>query len=108
MYMYYRSYGQYPSEGFDHSILNDSLGIDLLKLRRERFDLNFFFKILHNSIDLPFLLNKINIRVPRPGLKRNNTFYVNYSRSNVISRFPINCICNLYDGCCGRGDIYFD
>ncbi|KAK9878540.1 hypothetical protein WA026_022437 [Henosepilachna vigintioctopunctata] len=107
-YMYFRCYGQYPSRGFDHSILTDSLGIELLKLRRERFGLTFLFKILQNSIDSPFLLSKINIRVPRPGLRRNNTFYVTYSRSNVMSRSPINFICNLYDVCCGRCDIYFD
>ncbi|KAK9886251.1 hypothetical protein WA026_015764 [Henosepilachna vigintioctopunctata] len=106
--MYFSCYGKYPSRGFDHSILTDSLGIELLKLRREPFGLTVLLKILHNSIDSPFQLSKINIRVPRPGLRRNNTFYVTYSKSNVMSRSTINCICNLYDGCCGRCDIYFD
>ncbi|KAK9884932.1 hypothetical protein WA026_009169 [Henosepilachna vigintioctopunctata] len=94
--MYFRCYAQYPSRCFDHSILTDSLGIELLKLRRERFGLTFLFKILHNSIGSPFILSEINIRVPSPGLRRNNTFYFTYSRSNVMSRSPINCILYSY------------
>lgn len=67
--------------------------------RRKVADIVMLYKIVNGLVDCPNILEKIKIRVPRPGsrLKQRNTFTLPLCRTNMLQHSPIYRMCNSYN-----------
>lgn len=96
-YMYYKSQHVYPPKDVDIEILMCTFNLDSLKTRRERLLVSFLYKLLHNQIDCPSLLEQINFLVPRANSRFSLTFYPNRANTNVIIKSPLNKMCDVFN-----------
>lgn len=105
-FLSFRIDGVYPLRGTDHAQLLTRHNFTPLRTRRILISITFLFKLLHNLIDSPFLLSKVNFLVPRPSSRRQLAFYCNLARTNVMLRSPIYNICSIFNEISGLCDIY--
>ena len=84
--------GGIPSDLVDYGALQRDLNIDSLNLRRERADIIMAHKILHGSVDCPYILSQLDLYVPPRPLRENITFYVQLHRTNYGQNVAVNRI----------------
>lgn len=103
----FRSTGQYPVQGYSQSTLLSDFKILSLDFRRIQCSLIFLYKIIHNLIDSPFLLNQLNFIVPRLHSRKHKDFYCKQSYSNMNKKSPIHIMCNNVNNISDHIDIHF-
>lgn len=99
-YLYFKLSGLYPPQGCSHDYLLSTFSVDPLELRRNQADIKFLFHLLHNNIDAPQLLSRINFLVPRHSARSSDAFYCSTARTNVMLRSPINRLCTSFNLIC--------
>lgn len=96
----------------DHVHYESSLGvynIVPLQQRRSLIDLTYLYKILHNIVDAPLLLEDILFRVPRNNeraSRKKDLFVVKFSKTCYGSNSFIKRTCSLYNAKCSETDIF--
>lgn len=105
-YLHLKVNGFYPVRGYPHDLLLNQFGMDALSDRRNLSSIVFLYNLLHDGVDAPDLLNKINFHVPRISSRSDVTFYCARPRTNILLRSPIHRICHLFDSTCNDTDIH--
>lgn len=98
--------GVYPAQGSDGKLMEQRFGITSLRQRRDLQALSFLYKLLHNAINCPQLLSKLNFHVPRVNTRCHLTFYISAGRTNCMYKSPINRMCSLFNCIDSDIDIY--
>ena len=73
----------------DWELISRQIGLESLPERRTNHDLIFLHKMLNNEIDCPFLLEKLNIRVPSFFSRNRDFFYVPNIRIEAKRNSPL-------------------
>ncbi len=64
-YLYFLKHSNYPIQGYDQDLLREEFQIDSLRKRRTCSGLIFLYKLLNGQIDCSYLLDYLQIIVPR-------------------------------------------
>lgn len=96
-FMSYIIDGVYPAVGFPQHILLSRFDIESLEARRDKQALLFLFKLIHNVLSYPPLLEKLPFSLPRINSRHVNTFYLATPRTNLLKFSPLYFICNTYN-----------
>lgn len=85
-----------PLETLSYTDLLTNLNMQTLKDRRQTADLIFLFKLIHNQIECPDLLENIYFNVPQRSLRTNNsTFHISFHSTNYGFYSPLQRISRL-------------
>jgi hypothetical protein len=77
-----------------------------LNMRRNDSFLIFIYKIIHGSINSPFLLSQIYFNVPRANLRSGRFFNIPRAVTNILHRSPLYTACTLFNSNCSECDIF--
>ena len=88
-YLTFRLTDNYPSRSIDYNYLLELHSTDSRSTRREQSSALFMQKLLNNKVDSPYLLNKINFRVPQSNSRNMKTFYNSQTRTNLAFKAPL-------------------
>ena len=106
-YLVYMEDGIYPVRGVDQMQLLSRFNELPLSTRRQIQSIKFLYKLLHNAIDCPFLLNEVSFRVPRIGSRHRADFSLDLARSNIVQQSPIYLMCSSFNTISNICDIYY-
>lgn len=70
------------NKNVDYQVLENSLQITSLQVRRMYRDLTMFYNLLHSNSHSPGLTSKIGLHVPSRQTRLNHPFQVNLHRTN--------------------------
>lgn len=96
----------YPERGFPHRVLLERFSVTSLEQRRKTSSLVFLFKLLHGDISCTSLIDKLVFHAPRDASRHKRCFYLRTPRTNILKFSPLYRICDIYDACCSRLDIF--
>lgn len=105
-YLAFKQTGVYPEIGYPHDILLSMFNLDSLQRRRDMFCLRMLYKLLHDGIDCPYIISRLNFRIPRLNARNALTFELPTPRTNVCKNSPLHHICQLYNESCQLVDIF--
>jgi Reverse transcriptase (RNA-dependent DNA polymerase) len=71
-----------PAADVDYPVIESSLNLSSLYLRRKHHDLKLLFNLLSAKIDCRFLLEKIYLAVPVKNTRSTNSFSIPFHRTN--------------------------
>lgn len=77
------------SDAIRYDEIREKLCLISLEARRHNFDIMLIYKILHNFIDSPFLLQRINLNVPQRNFRTWEQFNIKFSRTNYGMNNPL-------------------
>ena len=78
-----------PTTNLDYCLLEKKLNLQNINKRLTNNDIVFCYKIIHNLVDCPGLLDKIQFHVPSRTLRVANTFQVPFHRTSYGQNSPI-------------------
>lgn len=104
--LYFRSHGVYPPVGYSHCDLLNEFAFLSLNARREYFSQIFLYKIIHNNLDCPPILTKLNLSVPRENSRQTRTFHLEVARTNLLQNSPLHFMCRIHNRICSNVDIF--
>ena len=90
---YYRCHRHYCS----YNIILEKLKTHPLKLRRDKLEAMFLYKVLNHHIDCPDLLEQIYFRVPTFRSRSKALFQLPCVRTNAGKRAPLYRMCSTYN-----------
>lgn len=96
----FKSDGIYPAIGFPQHDLLNRFSVASLKDRRFYISQIFLFNIIHNNIDCPEILHKLNFSIPRQNSRTMLDFYLPTPRTNVLKSSPLYTMCNNHNSYC--------
>lgn len=83
-----------------------SMNLKTLDERRDIRDLVMLYKIIHNFIDSPYLLQNINFRCPLRVTRSPDTFYIPKSNTNYLENVFIRRSCSTFNRLCTEIDVF--
>lgn len=105
-YLVFKTDNYYPERGYPNTLLLTSLNMKSLENRRRVIVLVFLYKLIHNLMDCPELLSKINFRIPRLEARQNLLFYCPTNRTNILKKSPVYSMMELYNTLGEQVDIF--
>lgn len=81
-YMYFKKHSQYPSKRYDKNKLLKIFNRPLYNVLKDNMDSNNF------KSSLPCAVNRVNV-------KNKETFYLDFTRTNIFKNSPIYRMCDL-------------
>lgn len=96
-YLSFKINGTYPEVGISYSLLLNQHQFVSLHTRRKCISVMFLYNLLHNNIDCPELLNRVNFLVPRLEARYSPPFYCENARTNVLCRSPLSLMQNNFN-----------
>lgn len=75
----------------------DVVDLPQLEKRRTERDQVFLYKLLHNALDTPYLLEKVSIRCPRISNRHRTLFYVPHRSTNYAANTFLLRSCRQYN-----------
>jgi hypothetical protein len=105
-YVAYRLDKVYPERGYPQRMLLHRFSMHSLEERRNMCVVIFLFKLIHNGIDCPFLLEKIPFNVPRRDTRNFIIFYLKFSRIDLPKFSPIYRMCSITNSYGNNLDIF--
>uniref|UniRef100_A0A1Y1KXC2 Reverse transcriptase domain-containing protein n=1 Tax=Photinus pyralis TaxID=7054 RepID=A0A1Y1KXC2_PHOPY len=105
-FLYYKTEGHYPPRGFCHETKLNLFHVSSLEDRRIKSSITFLFNIVHDKLDTPDLLSKINFLVPSYHYRLSLPFHLSPPRTNVLYMSPILSSCKTYNNLCKTVDIF--
>ena len=94
------------SRNVDYDTLLSEHSFPSLTTRRNLSFAHFGWKIIHNKIDCPPLLSKINFHVPRLNSRHSYTFEIPTPCTNILWKCPLINICRQTD--IKYSDVFFN
>lgn len=107
-YVTFRLDGSYPPRGIEHCQYLQRFHIESLSVRRKMLGVKFLYSLLHNVIDCPSLLARIQFRVPRLAGRCDSTFHLGRARSNILMQCPLYFMCSVFNNISSTCDINGD
>lgn len=83
-------YERTPHSGYD--ITCNLFRIMPLNKRFNILNCKFLYKLLHNIIDCPEIIERLNFRVNQSSSRNNSTFYLSFTSSNYMLYTPANIL----------------
>lgn len=99
-------WGFYPQRGYDHSILLNNFNVQSLEARRIINSQLFLYKLLHNLVDAPVLLENINFNAPMVHVRHMVPFYLPTPNTNMLLKLPTYIMCSCYNTVGANCDIF--
>lgn len=96
-YMFYKRFGYYPNQGYDHMRLLAIFDRLSLENRRIKACLVYLFKILKNKIDCPDILSQLPFVVTNGARRQRSTFYLQFPRINAYKNSPVYRMCSYFN-----------
>lgn len=96
-YCCYKEDGTYPPVGISQSSMLDRFSLNSLQDRREKSQLIFLHKLLHNTVDCTEILGMLNFHVPRLSAREQSTFQLSRTRTNIKHFSPLHRMCAAYN-----------
>lgn len=93
------------TEQRDYNQIRSRFKIIRLEDRRTVSDLCMLYKILHSTIDSPYLLSQLNLRIPSRTIRNTNLFDIPYRRTNTGQHSPLIRMQNSFNELSSRVDI---
>lgn len=106
-YVSFRLDGVYPPIGIPHQELLSRYNVLSLNDRRVMHSLIFLFKIVHNKLDCPTILDQLHFNIPTVATRHSNTFYLPTPRTNLLLFSPLFNMCSNYHRIQDTCDIFF-
>lgn len=78
----------YPEKGYSHNILCERFNFKDLKSRSITHQIVFLYKMISSVIDCIWLLNKLQIKIPKLSSRVNNIFNLSVVGTNAINTSP--------------------
>ena len=100
--------GRYPDRGTDYDLLLRRFDWMSLEARRDVIVMKFLWGLIHNTVDCPSLLFKLNVLVPRLSSRATATFYNRPVRTNVLYRAPVSVMSRCCNTLADRCDVFGD
>ena len=88
-HIWFKLFGHYPPQGFDHNQLLVILNFKSLEQRRISHFLIFLYKLINYKIDCSYLLSKLSFIVPRSGSRKPLCLQTPLCRSDVLKSSPV-------------------
>ena len=91
----FKADGIYPDRGTPQIELLQRHGMDSLSDRRDSLHAKFVYKLVHDGIDCPFLLERLGFAVPRGNARYTSRFVMPFARTNIMKRAPTYTLCGV-------------
>lgn len=104
----YVATGEYPPNGFDHSLLLESCDVQSLEHRRTVFTLRFLYQLVHGRFDSPELVSCLSWRVPSFNSRSCLAFIPPKARTNVLAQSPMHRMMTIFNQIAHLCDINSD
>ena len=85
----YRLDGVYPDRGCNYEDLLCRHSVPSLMNRRDVISATFLTKLVRSVIECPFLLSRVDFRVPRSASRSTSVFCVPAFRTNIMRKAPL-------------------
>lgn len=96
-YMFFKKFGYYPHQGFDHFRLLAIFGRLSLENRRIKSFLIYLYKILSNRISDPGIIGLLPFSIGVGNTRNKKTFYLNVPRTNLYKDSPLYKMCTFFN-----------
>lgn len=99
--------GFYPQRGYNHRTLLNIFNFQSLEARRIVTSLLFLYKLLHNHVDAPKLLESIHFNAPVVNTRNFVPFHLPVPSTNMLLKSPIYIMCSYYNDFGSNCDIFY-
>lgn len=104
-YMFYKKFGYYPPQGYNHQHLLSIFNRLSLENRRVKACLVYLFKLIKNCINSPDILAQLPFSINQRNNRNKNVFYLNFPRTNLYKNSPLYRMCSLFNKYANEIDI---
>jgi hypothetical protein len=88
-FLVFNETGQYPPRGLQHETLLECVQLHSLASRRDFAKIKFLSDVLSFSVECPYLLSKLLIKVPAFNCRRCEVFQLRSARTNILLMSPL-------------------
>lgn len=96
-YMFFKKYGYYPNQGYNHLLLLQEFNRLSLENRHTKICLVYMYKILTNKINSPEILSMLPFFVNTGNTRQRKTFNLDFPRTSTFKNSPIYKMCNSFN-----------